>query len=201
MPTPRVASLPVLLLLGTGVLLSGATGADPRTPPAAPGLPPPFLGTAVVGSGGITGAVDAYGDLVDLRAPGPAGEAQTDNSSARQLAGTVPADTGIVVRAASGSRAPQPLWRASRISQRYVEGTNVLRTSGTVAGARIQIEDAASSKELVRRVVARSVSYREVRLSLGVNLVPGAAVGCREHRERAVAVRVWIVCSRGQPAG
>src|SRR6476619_5148291 len=180
MPTLRAAAIPLLLLLGMALLLSGASGADPRTPPAAPGLPPPFLGTAVVGSGGITAAVDAYGDLVDLRAPGPAGAAQIDNSSARQLAGTVAADTGIVVRAASGPRRPQPLWRGSRISQRYVEGTNVLLTSGTVAGVRLQIEDAASPRELVRRVTARSPSHRGVRLSLAVNLVPGALVRCRE---------------------
>jgi hypothetical protein len=199
MPTLRVAALPVLLVLGSAVLLSGASGADPRTPSAVPGLPPPFLGTAVVGSGGITAAVDAYGDLVDLRAPGPAGAAQIDNPSARQLAGTVAADTGIVVRAASWPHPPQPLWRGSRISQRYLHGTNVLRTTGTVAGVRLEIEDAASSRELVRRVTARSLSHRGVRLSLGVNLVPGALVRCREHRQRAVPARVALVCSRGRP--
>jgi hypothetical protein len=197
----RAATASGLILIGATALLSGGSGADPRTPSAVPGLPPPFLGTAVVGSGGITAAVDAYGDLVDLRTPGPAGAAQIDNSSARELAGTVAADTGIVVRAAADRRTPQPLWRGSRISQRYLRGTNVLRTTGTVAGVRLQIEDAATSKELVRRVIARPVSHRGVRLSLGVNLVPGTLVRCREHRKRALAARVSLVCSRGRPKG
>ena len=72
------------------VLVSGGSSADPRTPAALPGLPPPFLGTAVVGSGGLTAAIDAYGDVVDLRAPGPAGRALIDNPAARQAAGTRP---------------------------------------------------------------------------------------------------------------
>ncbi len=80
------------------VLVSGGSDADPRTPAALPGMPPPFLGTAVTGSGGLTAAVDAYGDVVDLRGPGPAGEALIDNPSARQTAGTVAPDTGIVPR-------------------------------------------------------------------------------------------------------
>ncbi len=50
------------------VAVSGGSRADPRTPPALPGMPAPFLGTAVVGSGGRTMAIDAYGDVVDLRA-------------------------------------------------------------------------------------------------------------------------------------
>ncbi|HEX6688443.1 MAG TPA: hypothetical protein VF085_07235, partial [Solirubrobacterales bacterium] len=67
------------IALGAAVLLvaalSGGSRDDPRTPAGLPGLPPPFLGVAVVGSGGRTAAVDAYGDLVDLREPGPAGRA------------------------------------------------------------------------------------------------------------------------------
>ncbi len=43
------------------------------------GCPPPFLGTAVAGGGGLTAAIDAYGDVVDLRAPSPAGRALIDN--------------------------------------------------------------------------------------------------------------------------
>ncbi len=89
------------MLVGA-VLVSGGSDADPRTPAALPGLPPPFLGTTVTGDGGMTAAVDAYGDVVDLRAPGPAGAALIDNPSARQAAGTVPADTGIVPRVRIG---------------------------------------------------------------------------------------------------
>src|SRR5438094_10654536 len=91
----------VVLAIGAAVavgalLVSGGSGADPRTPAALPDEPPPFLGTAVVGSGGLTAAIDAYGDVVDLRVPGPAGRALIDNPSARQTAGTVAADTGLV---------------------------------------------------------------------------------------------------------
>src|SRR3954463_2078690 len=87
----------LVAVVAAGVLLGfGGSGADPRTPGGRPGLPPPFLGTAVAGSGGLTAAIDAYGDVVDLRAPGPAGRALIDNPAARQAAGTVPAATGIV---------------------------------------------------------------------------------------------------------
>ena len=55
-------------------LVSGGSPADPRTPPALPGMPPPFLTAAVVGGGGLTAGIDAYGDVVDLRV-GPAGQA------------------------------------------------------------------------------------------------------------------------------
>ncbi|HEY2716194.1 MAG TPA: hypothetical protein VGI73_08235, partial [Solirubrobacterales bacterium] len=75
------------------ILVSGGSDADPRTPPALPGLPPPFLGTAVSGDGRLTAAVDAYGDVVDLR-PGPAGPALVENPAARQAAGTIPVETG-----------------------------------------------------------------------------------------------------------
>jgi glucoamylase len=108
-------------------LLSGGTRADPRTPPALPGLPPPFLVTAVVGHGGRTVAVDAYGDVVGLWAPGPAGEPLIHNPVERQAAGSVAADTGVVARARLGRRWV-PFWRADAVAQRYLPGTNVLRT-------------------------------------------------------------------------
>jgi glucoamylase len=119
-------------------LLSGGTRADPRTPAALPGLPPPFLGTAVVGSGGRTAAVDAYGDVVGLWAPGPAGRSLIYNPADRQAAGSVPADTGIVARMPieGGSI---PLWRAGSVSQRYLPGTSVLRTTARFGRSEIQI--------------------------------------------------------------
>jgi glucoamylase len=89
----------------TIVGLSGGSDAGPRTPPALPRLPPPLLGVAVVGSGERTAAVDAYGNVVELRAPGPAGPA----------------------RSAAG-RGALPFWRADSVAQRYLPGTNVLRT-------------------------------------------------------------------------
>src|SRR3954453_2367770 len=103
------AMLALVAVAAAGALLvSGGSRGDPRTPPGLPGLPPPFLGTAVVGSGGLTAAIHAYGDVVDLRAPGPAGRALIDNPAARQAAGTVPAATGIVpwVRIRGGRARP-----------------------------------------------------------------------------------------------
>jgi len=114
-------------------LLSGGTGADPRTPAALPGLPPPFLGAAVVGGGGRTEAVDAYGDVVGLWAPGPAGRSLIYNPVARQIAGSVPVGTGIVARMRVGRRTI-PLWRAEAVTQRYLPGTNVLRTVAHLRG-------------------------------------------------------------------
>jgi glucoamylase len=109
-------------------VLSGGHDDDPRTPVGPPGLPAPLLGTAVVGDGGRAEAVDAYGDVVDLRAPGPAGRALVAVSSKRQVAGTVPLDSAIVARAKLGNGHTLPLWRADSVRQRYVPETNVLRT-------------------------------------------------------------------------
>lgn len=116
------------VVAAAGVVLSGGTRSDPRTPATLPGLPPPFLGVAVVGSGGRTEAVDAYGDVVGLWAPGPAGRSLIHNPPARQAAGSVPADTGIVARARVGGRWV-PFWRADAVRQRYLPGTNALRTT------------------------------------------------------------------------
>jgi hypothetical protein len=114
------------VVLGT-LALSGGHRGDPHTPTGLPGLPSPFLGVAVVGSGGRAAAVDAYGDVVDLRAPGPAGRARVAVSEKRQVAGTVSAGEAIVARVPlPGGRLP--LWRADSVSQHYLPGTNVLRT-------------------------------------------------------------------------
>jgi hypothetical protein len=129
-------------------VVSGGSSADPRTPAGLPGLPPPFLGTAVVGSGGLTAAIDAYGDVVDLRAPGPAGRALIDNPAARQVAGTVPAGTGIVPRVSLGGGAALPLWRADSIRQRYRAGTNVLVTEARFGAARVGVAYAARGGRL-----------------------------------------------------
>lgn len=108
--------------------VSGGASDDPRTPEGLPGMPPPFLGVAVVGSGGRTMAVDAYGNVVDLRAPGPAGKPLVEVSAERQAAGTVPADAGMVARAQLGGGKRVPLWEADSVEQRYLPGTNVLWT-------------------------------------------------------------------------
>src|ERR1700754_775384 len=90
------AALVVLVAAAVGLaLVSGGHGTDPRTPAALAGEPVPFLGTAVVGDGGVSAAIDAYGSVVDLRAR-PGGAPLIDNPYERQMAGSVPPDTGIV---------------------------------------------------------------------------------------------------------
>src|SRR5215469_11373839 len=112
------AALALGAVVAAGALLvSGGSGADPRTPAALPGLPPPFLGAAV----------DAYGDVVDLRMR-PGGQALIDNPSARQSAGTVPSDTGIVPWVSLDGRSARPLWTADSVTQRYRRGTDVVVT-------------------------------------------------------------------------
>src|SRR3954447_8924768 len=112
MSEARVAVGLVAVVAAGALLVSGGSEADPRTPQGLAGMPPPFLGTAVAGSGGVTAAIDAYGDVVDLRVPGPAGRALIDNPAARQAAGTVPADTGIVPWVRIGGARPRPPWVA-----------------------------------------------------------------------------------------
>jgi hypothetical protein len=139
--------------------VSGGSGADPRTPPALPGLPSPFLGVAAIGNGGRTAAVDAYGDVVGVWAPGPAGRALIYNSAARQAAGTVPADTGVVARMRVGERWV-PLWRADSVRQRYVPGTNVLRTVARIGNTRAVIVRSLGGPAAARadrRWIARAV--------------------------------------------
>ena len=141
----RVALLCAAVVAVGVVLVSGGSDGDPRTPAALPGLPPPFLGTAVSGDGGLTAAVDAYGDVVDLRAPGPAGRALVDNPSDRQAAGTVSSDTGIVPRVRiGGGGGSMAMWEADRVTQRYMAGTNVVRTVAQFGGARVTMAAAAA---------------------------------------------------------
>jgi glucoamylase len=137
----------VAVVAAGALLLSGRSGSDPKTPAALPGLPPPFLGVAVLGDGGLTAAVDAYGNVVDLRAPGPAGRALIENPSERQSAGTVPTDTGIQVWARVGGEMV-PMWRADGVRQRYLSGTNVLRTVARFGSERVRIDEAIRGDEL-----------------------------------------------------
>src|SRR5260221_532986 len=118
----------VLVVVVGALLISGGSASDPRTPRGLPGLPAPFLGTAVVGGGGRTAAVDASGDVVDLRAPGRGGRALAAVSAKRQVAGTVSADDAIVAWARLRDGTTPPFWRADSVRQRYLPGANVLRT-------------------------------------------------------------------------
>jgi hypothetical protein len=180
----RVALLCAVVVAAGVLLVSGGSGTDPRTPPALPGLPPPFLGTAVSGDGRLTAAVDAYGDVVDLR-PGPAGAALIANPSDRQAAGTVPESTGIVPRLDG-----RAMWEADGVAQRYLPGTNVVRTVARFGKRRVTMTTAASG-----RTLAVSVSS-----SPGANLSLDANVeGIRCARERR-ADRLTLVCETGQAA-
>src|SRR4051812_16504597 len=148
MSRTRVAVGLVAVVTAGALLVSGGSEADPQTPRGLPGLPPPFLGTAVVGSGGLTAAIDAYGDVVDLRVPGPADRALIDNPAARQAAGTVPATTGIVPWVRIGDGRPRPLWFADSVAQRYRRGTNVVVTTARFGAVRVRIVYAAGDSLL-----------------------------------------------------
>ncbi|MBA3865558.1 MAG: hypothetical protein H0X42_04305, partial [Solirubrobacterales bacterium] len=175
----RAAVLLVLSGAVALVLVSGGSDADPRTPAALPGLPPPFLGTAVTGSGGMSAAVDAYGDVVDLR-PSPGGRALIDNPADRQAAGTVPTDTGIVPRLSLGGGPARPLWRADSVAQRYLPGTNVVRTVGRFGRTRIVVTTATSSAALAETVAVRGPVGAGARPSLGIDLIDGAGARCAQ---------------------
>lgn len=127
--------------------VSGDEAADPRTPSALPGEPPPFLGTAVVGSGELSAAADAYGDVVDLR-PAPAGPALIENPAARQAAGTVDVGAGIVPRVSIDGGEARPLWEADEVAQRYVEGTNVVETLARFGDVDVTVVTGAAGEEL-----------------------------------------------------
>lgn len=159
----RVVPALVALVAAGALLVSGGSGADPRTPAGLPGEPPPFLGTAVVGSGGLTAAIDAYGDVVDLRVSSSAGRALIDNPAARQAAGTVPADTGIVPWVRIGGAPARPLWRANRVWQRYWPGTNVLVTEARFGSTRVRIAYAAGAHGLACLTKTRGPARVEFR--------------------------------------
>lgn len=184
-----------------GALVSGGASQGPRTPAGLPGNPPPFLGTAVVGSGGLTAAIDAYGDVVDLRVPGPAGRALIDNPAARQAAGTVSPDTGIVTRVSIDGARPMPLWRADAVRQRYLPGTNVVRTEARFGDARVEIVTAAAGKSLERCVKTSGQGGGRARVTTHSRIDGGAPVACRGPlgrraiRRSAVVDRRWLAAA------
>jgi glucoamylase len=141
-----VLGVVVLVLLA----LSGGHRNDARTPATLAGLPPPFLGVAVVGSGGRTAAVDAYGNIVDLRAPGPAEPASAAVAAERQVAGTVAPSEATVARERLQDGRSLPLWRADSVNQAYLPGTNVLRTVAWFAGEKVVVMRRTSGPNAVR---------------------------------------------------
>jgi hypothetical protein len=157
------------LIVAALLLLSGGGETDPQTPPGLPGKPPPFLGVAVLGDGGVTAAVDAYGDVVDLR-PDPAGPALIENPAGRQAAGTVEGDTGIQPWVRVGGE-ELPIWRADEVRQRYLPGTNVLRTEARFGRERVRILAAAHGHRLAIRAVGPSAGRVRLRVDSGGDIV------------------------------
>lgn len=180
----------VAVLAAGALLVSGGSGADPETPAGLPGMPPPFLGVAVLGDGGLTAAVDAYGDVVDLRAPGPAGRALIENPAARQAAGTVAADTGIQVRVRVGG-ADLPMWRADEVSQRYLPGTSVLRTLARFGQDEVRIEQAARGGVLAMTVAGTAPVQLRANATIDCRVAtfprPAGQIGGSAGRRRALA--------------
>lgn len=146
----------------------------PRTPDPLDGVATPFLGIAVLGSGAAAAAIDSYGSVVELRAPGPAGAAIISTPYKRQVAGSVDENTGIVLRvgaasadgAGSGDESieARPLWQAERLSQRYLPRSNVLETVADVGGASVRVRDAMAPRDAV---YAREVELRPSAASPG----------------------------------
>jgi hypothetical protein len=189
--------LALVAAVAAGVAVtSGGSGADPRTPPALAGIPAPFLGTAVVGNGGLTAAIDAYGNVVDMRAPGPAGAALIENPADRQAAGSVSPRTGIVPLVRIGDEPARAMWEAESIRQRYLVGTNVVKTVATFSlgpgrpgAVEVEINDAARGQELARLV--RTTAPPGVRLTPSLS-VDAEMSGCAEERR---GPEVALVCS------
>jgi hypothetical protein len=180
------AALGLVAVLAAGaLLLSGGSGTDPETPDGLPGTAPPFLGVAVLGDGELTAAVDAYGNVVDLR-PEPAGRALIENPAERQEAGTVASDTGIQVWARVGGEM-RPMWRADAVGQSYVQGTNTLRTVARFGRKQVEVEMAASGETLALAMGG------DMKLDVRVN----ADIECRQERDQIVS----MLCSRQQPSG
>lgn len=181
-------------LIAALLLLSGGGEADPQTPASLPGRPPPFLGVAVLGDGGLTAAVDAYGDVVDLR-PAPAGPALTENPAGRQAAGTVEEDTGIQPWVRVGDQ-ELPIWRADEVQQRYLPGTGVLRTEARFGGDRIRILAAVHEGRLAIVPVGPNASRVRLRVNGGGRrLADSAAVLSAAE----VSDRRWL--ARARPLG
>lgn len=174
------------VIVAAVLLVSGDNSADPQTPPPLPGMPPPFLGVAVLGDGGLTAAVDAYGNVVDLRTPGPAGRALIENSAERQAAGTVPVDTGIQIWVQVGEKPALPMWRADFVRQSYLPGTNALKTVARFGPKRIEIRQGVRKHVLEMAVMSGGA---------GVQFRVNAEVSCEE-QQHGLTVRTMVCATR-----
>jgi hypothetical protein len=172
------AALALAAAVVVGLLaLSGDSRTDPRTPAGLPGLPPPFLGTAVVGDGWLTAAVDAYGEVVDLRAD-PSGRALIDNPAERQATETVDVGAGIVPRLRIGDGPALPLWRADSVEQRYLAGTNVVRTAARFGAVEATVTVAVTGDEL-----ALAIRTGDAEAVASVGVAVDDEVRCRRERK------------------
>jgi glucoamylase len=181
----RVAAGLVAVVAAGALLVSGGHEADPQTPDGLPGMAPPFLGVAVLGDGGLTAAVDAYGNVVDLR-PAAAGRALIANPADRQAAGTVEPDTGIQIWVRVGNRPAEPMWEADSVRQGYFPGMSALRTVGVFGGERVEVIQAARGQLLAMAVDSRA----------GIDLRVNAAARCKRQRDgRALT----LTCSADRP--
>ena len=182
------------VVVAGALLVSGGHEADPQTPDGLPGMPPPFLGVAVLGNGELTAAVDAYGNVVDLR-PRPAGRALIENPADRQAAGSVEPDTGIQVWVRVGGEPAETMWEADSVRQRYLPGTNVLRTVARFGEQRVTVEQAVSVEGLA--IVAKGGSAEtELRVSAPRGVVTQDP---RALAEAAASDRRWL--ARARPLG
>jgi hypothetical protein len=167
------------LLLAAAVvaaLVSGGDSTDPRTPAGLPGLPPPLLGVALVGDGEATAAIDAYGDVVDLRRS-PAGPALLAIPAARQAAGSADSAAAIVPMVRLGVDAePVPIYSADRVRQRYRTGSSVLVTKAGFGDAEVALAWLASGDSLACLTRGRGATVQlELPAQLRGTDVPGHA--------------------------
>ncbi len=180
------------------VLVSGGSDADPRTPPALPGMPPPFLGTAVAGGGGVTAAIDAYGDVVDLRAPGPAGPGPD-----RQPGGSAGGGNRPVRHRdrAAGQRRPRAAAAASGAPTRSRSATCRGRTwCGRWPGSdevKAVVSAAPPAGPLAETLEVQAPAGESAVPTLSANLIGGSGARCRQSRRPGEAA---IVCSTGASA-
>jgi hypothetical protein len=153
----------------------------------------------VVGGGGLTAAIDAYGDVVDMR-PSPAGAALIDNPADRQAAGSVSPRTGIVPLVRIGKGSAREMWEADSVRQRYLPGTSVVRTDAVfevgLGQVVVEITDAARGQELARLVRVKGTAGVAVAPSLSVNIEMGERKGCAEERREP---ELALICSARQP--
>jgi hypothetical protein len=147
----------------------------------------------VSGDGELTAAVDAYGDVVDLR-PGPAGAALIDNPADRQAAGTVPEDTGIVPRVWG-----RAMWEADAVTQRYLPGTNVVRTVARFGSRRVVMTTAATGRSLAMKVRVRAGGSAGASGSTAAPSLTFNVHGIRCARERRAA-QLDLVCGPARVA-